>query len=68
MVILYIVLAIIILLLFIAAFLPKQFELRADTIIHTPLIKTWDYVKLFASQKEFSVRVMADPNVKLTYT
>lgn len=68
MIVLYIVIGVIVVVLLIAAVMPKKFELRADTIIHAPQAKVWEYVKLFASQKEYSVRVMADPNIKLTYT
>lgn len=68
MIILYIIGGLIVLLLLIAALMPKKFELRADTIIHAPQKKVWEYVRLFASQKEYSVWVMADPNIQLTYT
>jgi len=68
MIILYIIIGILVVLLLIAAVMPKKFELRADTIIRAPQAKVWEYVKLFASQKEYSVRVIADPNIKLTYT
>jgi hypothetical protein len=64
---LYIFLGIIALLLIIAAFLPKTFELQAETVINKPKQLVRDYGKLFANQKNYSVRVMADPNVKLTY-
>lgn len=64
---LYIILGIIVLLLLIAAFLPKTFELKAETVINKPKQVVRDYGKLFANQKNFSVRVMADPNVKIEY-
>lgn len=68
MIILYVIVALIVVVLLIAALMPKSFELRADTIINVRLPIAWEYVKSFANQKEYSVRVMADPNVKLTYT
>lgn len=68
MIILYIIGGLIILLLLIAAVMPKKFELKAYTIINTPQKKVWEYVKCFANQKEYSVRVMTDPNIQLTYT
>ena len=68
MIILYIIGGLLVLLLLIAACMPKQFELKADTIITAPQKNVWEYVKLFANQKEYSVWVMADPDVQLTYT
>ena len=67
MIILYTILSIIAVILIIAALLPKTFELKAEAIIKTPLDKARDYVKLFENQKQYSVRVMKDPNSKLTY-
>lgn len=67
MTILYTLLSIIALILIIAAFLPKTFELKAQATIKAPLDKVRDYVKLFENQKQYSVRVMKDPNSKITY-
>jgi uncharacterized membrane-anchored protein YitT (DUF2179 family) len=67
MTILYTILSIIAIILIIAALLPKTFELKAQAIIKAPLDKVRDYVKLFENQKQYSVRVMKDPNSKLTY-
>lgn len=55
-------------LLIIAAFLPKEFELKAETTINAPQLQVWNYVKFLANQENYSVRVMADPQVKLTYS
>lgn len=65
--ILYIILGVIALILLIAAILPKKMKLSATTTINTSPEKVWEYVKLLANQKNFSVRVLADPNIKLTY-
>jgi uncharacterized protein YxeA len=62
-----IILIIIAIPLIIAAFLPKTFELRAETTINKPKQEVRDYVKLFENQKNYSVRVMADPDVLLKY-
>ena len=62
-----IVLIIIAIPLIIAAFLPKTFELNAEVIINKPKSEVRDYVKLFENQKNYSVRVMADPDVLLKY-
>ena len=61
-------LALVAILLIVAAFLPKEFELKAETTINAPQIHVWNYVKFLANQENYSVRVMADPQVKLTYS
>ena len=68
MTILYVIIAAIALVLIVAALLPKTFELKAETIIHKPKQQVRDYTKLFANQVNYSVRVMADPQVKLTHS
>ena len=60
--------AIIALVLIIAAFLPKDFSLTAETTINAPQIHVWNYVKSLTNQTHYSVRVMADPDVKLSYS
>jgi hypothetical protein len=67
MTIFYIILSIIALILIVAALLPKTFELKAEAIIHKPKQQVRDYAKLFKHQVNYSVRVMADPQVKLSY-
>ena len=58
----------IVLILLIAALLPKSFELTADTIINAKQDKVWAYVKSFVNQEHYSVRLKADPEVALEYT
>jgi hypothetical protein len=65
--ILYIILAIIVLILIVAAIMPKRMEIEASTTIKASKAAVWDYVKIMANQKNYSVRVMKDPNVTLTY-
>lgn len=55
------------LVLIIAAFLPKTFELSAQVIVDKPSDEVRNYTKNLANQKNYSVRVMADPNVQLVY-
>ena len=65
---LYVVLALIALILFIAALLPKTVTISASTLINRPVKEVFEYVKHLKNQEYYSVWVMADPNVKLTYT
>ena len=68
MIILYLVLALIALLLLTAAILPKTSTLTVSTVIDRPVRDVFEYVKHLKNQKYYSVWVMADPDVKLTYT
>lgn len=67
MIIIYSVLGLVALLLLVAALLPKKFSLSASTTIKASPQEVRDYVILFKHQKNYSVRVMADPEVVLTY-
>jgi uncharacterized protein YndB with AHSA1/START domain len=48
--------------------MPKDYEIVADIMIDRPAKDVFDYVKLIRNQEKYSKWVMADPNVKLTYT
>ncbi|MEY3197968.1 MAG: hypothetical protein RL023_824 [Candidatus Parcubacteria bacterium] len=61
------ILAIILLLLLVAAVMPKRMEIEVSTTIKAPKATVWEYVKILANQTKYSVWVMKDPNVKLTY-
>lgn len=65
--ILYGILLLIVLILLIAAILPKKMELSASTTIRASKDAVWEYVKILDNQRFYSVRVMKDPNVQLTY-
>lgn len=60
--------SIIVLLLIIAAVLPKSVNLKAGTTIQAPKQVVFDYVKLLKNQENYSVRVMQDPEVELSYS
>jgi hypothetical protein len=45
---------------------PTRFELRWEIIINKPKNIVWDYVKIIGNQTKYSVRVIADPAIKLT--
>ncbi|WP_140484800.1 SRPBCC family protein [Flavobacterium sp. GSA192] len=62
------ILAFIVLLLIVALFIPKDYTVSVSTIINQPKAVVFDYVKLIKNQEEYSVWVMQDPNVVMTYT
>jgi uncharacterized protein YndB with AHSA1/START domain len=68
MIFLYIFLGLIALLLLAAALMPKTFSITAETIIEKPNAEVFNFVKLIKNQEQYSVWVMADPNIKITYT
>ena len=56
-------------LLFLAAsMMEKEYSLSSSIIINRPQNMVFDYVKHLKNQERYSKWVMADPNVKLTYT
>lgn len=60
--------AIIALFLLIAAFTKKSFVLSKHILINSPKETVFNYIKLLRNQEHFSVWVMRDPNIKITYT
>jgi hypothetical protein len=66
--IIYALVVIIIIILIVWALLPKDFKLTSEVVINAPKDKVRNYIKSFTNQKNYSVRVMTDPNVKLTYS
>lgn len=56
------------LILIVAYFLPRDFRLSKSVVINAPRETVYDYVKLLKNQEKYSVWVMADPNVEMTYT
>jgi uncharacterized protein YndB with AHSA1/START domain len=67
MIFLYIFIALILSLLLIAAIMPKAFTLTAETIIDKPNAEVFNFVKQIKNQENYSVWVMADPNIKINY-
>lgn len=57
----------IVLLLIVALFVPKQYTVSASTTINKPQKEVFDYVKLIRNQENYSVWILADPNLKPTY-
>lgn len=68
MTILYVIIAIIVAVLILAAFVPKRMTITTSETINHPADQTWDYVRDFTHQTQYSVRVMADPNAIMTYS
>ena len=56
------------LLLLLASIMEKEYSLSSSIIINRPQNVVFDYVKHLKNQERYSKWVMADPNVKLTYT
>jgi hypothetical protein len=61
------IISIIALLLFIALFIPNDYTVSVSTTINKPKQVVFDYVKMVKNQEDYSVWVMQDPNVKMTY-
>ena len=60
--------AFIALLLIIAIFLPTTYTVSVSTTINKPQKEVYDYVKLIKNQEYYSVWVMEDTNIVMTYT
>jgi uncharacterized protein YndB with AHSA1/START domain len=67
MIFFYVFIALIIVILLIAAIMPKAFTITAETIIDKPSVQVFNFVKHLKNQEHYSVWVMADPNIKLNY-
>lgn len=60
-------LGLIVLLLVVALFVPKQFKVERSITIHQPDSVVFDYIKYLKNQDHFSVWAKMDPNMKTTY-
>lgn len=59
---------VILLLLFIALFVKKEYAVERSLIIHKPNQEVYDYLKFIRNQDYYSKWVMTDPNMKKTFT
>lgn len=66
--ILLFILALIGLLLVVALFIPNDYTVTHTVTINKPQKEVYDYVKTLKNQEEWSSWVLADPNIKLTYS
>ena len=55
-------------LLLIAVFIPTKYTVSVSTTINKPQKEVYDYVKLIKNQENYSVWVMEDTNIVMTYT
>lgn len=62
------IVALIALLLLIALFIPKTYTVSVTETINRPATEVFDYVKLIRNQENYSVWMMEDPNIQMTYT
>ncbi len=63
------VLASIVALFLIVAFLTKRdFSIEKNIVINKPKQEVFDYLKLIKNQEKYSVWVMKDPNINIVYT
>jgi hypothetical protein len=60
--------AFIALLLIIAVFIPTTYTVSVSTTINKPQKEVYDYVKLIKNQEYYSIWVMQDTNIVMTYT
>ena len=66
--ILLVILGIIVLLLVVAIFVPKEYAVERAMTIDRPASEVFDYVVLLKNQDNYSVWAQKDPNMKKTYT
>ncbi|MES2773123.1 MAG: SRPBCC family protein [Bacteroidota bacterium] len=66
--ILLVLASIIALLLLVAFFTKRECIVEKSVVINKPKQEVFDYMKLIRNQEYYSVWVMKDPNIKLTYT
>ncbi len=66
--VLYIILGLIGSILLLGVIVPKKFTIETQVTINKPRQDIFEYVKLIKNQEYYSVRVMRDPNVQMTYS
>ena len=57
----------IVLLLIVAAFVPREFNIEREVVIEKPIDEVYDYVSSLTSQNEWSVWGKMDPNMKVEF-
>jgi len=60
--------ALVIIALIAAALMPKSYTVTVSETINKPKAEVYDYVKIFANQKEYSEWIKPDPNLNLVIT
>jgi hypothetical protein len=59
--------AVIVLLLIVALFVPKDSHIEESLVINAPRDSVFNYIKSIKNQEKYSVWIMADPNIKINY-
>lgn len=62
------ILGLILLLLIIAIFVKKDYQVEREVVINKPINTVFDYVKLLRNQHDYGVWLKMDPNAKLTFS
>ena len=65
--VLFVLLGIIVLALIAAAVMPKKMQVESEVVINKPISEVFNFVKMIENQKYYSIWVMRDPNVKVSY-
>ncbi|CCG53974.1 Protein of unknown function precursor [Flavobacterium indicum GPTSA100-9 = DSM 17447] len=58
----------VLILLVVALFIPCEYTVSHTVTINKPQKEVYEYAKMLQNQKEWSVWVQADPNIRLTYS
>jgi Polyketide cyclase / dehydrase and lipid transport. len=63
-----VIVAIIVLPLIVALFVPKEYSVKNEIVINVPKQEVFDYIKRVKNQDNYSKWVMTDPNMKKVFT
>ncbi|MFT3937008.1 MAG: SRPBCC family protein [Chitinophagaceae bacterium] len=63
-----IILGLIVLLMFIALFIKREYTVEREVDIAKPTVQVFDYIKYIKNQDQYSVWNQLDPNMQKTYT
>ncbi len=66
--VLLLIVAVIAILLLIAVFTKKNYDIEREIVINQPKQVVFDYIKLLKNQNDYSKWAMMDPDMKKTYT
>ena len=64
LIILFVLVGIIALVMLLALFMRKEYNIHCSIVIHAPKQKVFDYIKQLKNQDHYNKWVMADPNMK----
>lgn len=59
---------VVLLLLIVALFVPKDYQVERQIVINKPVTEVFDYIKYLKNQDEYSKWASMDPNMKKSYT